>query len=75
MAFICWVTLEGCSLPYVQTADQIDSRSFILRPEAFYSSLEASGTSKCYTDNLASYQVWEYDSWIANQCRIRGVEE
>ncbi|KAL1316636.1 hypothetical protein AAHE18_15G080600 [Arachis hypogaea] len=42
--------------------------------EAFYSSLEASGTPKRYTHNMANYQ-WDYDNWIADQCGIPGIEE
>ncbi|XP_027359994.1 flavin-containing monooxygenase FMO GS-OX-like 4 isoform X1 [Abrus precatorius] len=42
--------------------------------EAFYSSLEASGTPKRYTHNLALLQ-WDYDNWIADLCGLAPVEE
>ncbi|BAU00465.1 Flavin-containing monooxygenase FMO GS-OX-like 4 [Vigna angularis] len=42
--------------------------------EAFYSSLEASGTPKRYTHNMGLLQ-WEYNDWIADQCGFPYVEE
>ncbi|KAK7406236.1 hypothetical protein VNO78_07857 [Psophocarpus tetragonolobus] len=42
--------------------------------EAFYSSLEASGTPKRYTHNLALHQ-WDYMNWIADQCGLPSIEE
>lgn len=42
--------------------------------EAFYSSLEASGTPKRYTHNLGILQ-WDYDNWIADQCGSPRIEE
>ncbi|XP_057449844.1 flavin-containing monooxygenase FMO GS-OX-like 4 isoform X2 [Lotus japonicus] len=42
--------------------------------EAFYVSLEASGTPKSYTHNLAFVQ-WDYNNWIADQCGVPAVEE
>ncbi|KAJ1416024.1 Flavin monooxygenase FMO [Sesbania bispinosa] len=42
--------------------------------EAFYLSLEASGTPKRYTHNMGSDQ-WDYNNWIADQCRVPAIEE
>ncbi|XP_061357804.1 flavin-containing monooxygenase FMO GS-OX-like 4 isoform X6 [Gastrolobium bilobum] len=42
--------------------------------EAFYSSLEASGTPKSYTHNMGHFQ-WDYNNWIADQCGIPAIEE
>ncbi|KAK7309041.1 hypothetical protein RJT34_05463 [Clitoria ternatea] len=42
--------------------------------EAFYSSLEASGTPKRYTHNMGILQ-WDYNNWIADQCGFPYIEE
>lgn len=42
--------------------------------EAFYSSLEASGTPKRYTHNMGILQ-WDYNNWIADQCGLPSIEE
>ncbi|XP_027080574.2 flavin-containing monooxygenase FMO GS-OX-like 5 [Coffea arabica] len=42
--------------------------------QAFYSSMEASGTPKRYTHNMAGYQ-FEYDDWLAAQCGCLRTEE
>ncbi|CAJ1928365.1 unnamed protein product [Sphenostylis stenocarpa] len=42
--------------------------------EAFYSSLEASGTPKRYTHNMDILQ-WDYNNWIANRCGFPSIEE
>ncbi|CDP14465.1 unnamed protein product [Coffea canephora] len=42
--------------------------------QAFYSSMEASGTPKRYTHNMAGYQ-FEYDDWLAAQCGCLPTEE
>nr|ACU19731.1 unknown [Glycine max] len=42
--------------------------------DAFYSSLEASGTPKRYTHNMGILQ-WDYNNWIADQCGVPSIEE
>ncbi|ESW29329.1 hypothetical protein PHAVU_002G061500 [Phaseolus vulgaris] len=42
--------------------------------EVFYSSLEATGTPKRYTHNMALLQ-WDYNNWIADQCGLPYFEE
>ncbi|TKY70848.1 Flavin-containing monooxygenase FMO GS-OX 5 [Spatholobus suberectus] len=42
--------------------------------EAFYSSLEASGTPKRYTHHMGPVQ-WDYNNWIADQCGFPSIEE
>lgn len=42
--------------------------------EAFYSSLEASGTQKRYTHNMSNYQ-FEYNDWLADECGCSPSEE
>ncbi|KAL5098972.1 hypothetical protein RYX36_003299 [Vicia faba] len=44
--------------------------------EAFYLSLEASGTPKSYTHNLGmNLAQWDYNNWIAAQCGVSAMEE
>ncbi|KAK7252669.1 hypothetical protein RIF29_36781 [Crotalaria pallida] len=42
--------------------------------EAFYSSLEASGTPKHYTHKMSDDQ-WDYNNWISDQCGFPAIEE
>ncbi|CAL0314299.1 unnamed protein product [Lupinus luteus] len=42
--------------------------------QAFYSSLEASGTPKRYTHKMADLQ-WDYDNWVSDQCGFPAIEE